>query len=100
MHRMLMPGVPRVDHWDHDGLNNQRYNLRPASHAQNIANSRKRVNNRSPFKGVRFRVDKESWQARLGQQHLGYFVTAKEAAAAYDRAAIQKYGEFATLNLN
>src|SRR5262249_42275186 len=43
LHRVILGGQPGdVDHKDHDGTNNRRSNLRPASHSQNIGNSRHR----------------------------------------------------------
>src|SRR5580700_5175989 len=41
-----------VDHRDHDGLNDRRYNLRVATKSQNGANARKRSRASSIFKGV------------------------------------------------
>jgi hypothetical protein len=52
MHKLLT-GWPRTDHADHDGLNNQRYNLRQASSTQNGRNQRKQaVRRSSQYKGV------------------------------------------------
>jgi len=89
-----------IDHVDGNGLNNQKANLRVASHAENCANRRINRNNTSGFKGVS--KNKERWQAYIRvayrQIHLGYFDTPEEAAEAYDRAAIAYFGEFAKTN--
>ncbi len=96
MHNLLMGSIG-VDHRDHDGLNNQRANLRLASAAQNGANQRARPGR---FKGVRRRGD--GWQAyiRTGQRQItvGTFPTAETAAGAYDAAARELFGDFAHLN--
>src|SRR5882672_1260288 len=60
MHRALMDAdrrqFARIDHRDGDGLNNQRHNLRPATHVQNMHNRQKTQGSySSPYKGV-FRV--------------------------------------------
>jgi hypothetical protein len=55
------------------------------------------VTNTSGRKGVNlYRNGK--WRATIGQRHLGYFDTAQEAADAYDRAAVEHFGEFALTN--
>lgn len=86
----------RVDHNDCDGLNNQRLNLRKATARQNRANAKHRRNRAVPFKGVDFHH--ALWRARCDGVFLGYFNTAEEAARVYDRAAVEKFGEFARLN--
>ena len=101
MHTVLA-GWPRVDHMNGDGLDNRRANLREATNAQNMANQRLSRRNTSGFKGVTWRKDKCRWQVQVGVagrlKHLGYFDSAEEAARAYDAAAREYHGEFATLN--
>lgn len=105
MHRAIL-GLDNpkeyVDHWDGDGLNNQRKNLRRCNNAQNIANRKPQVNNTSGFKGVSFKRGRNKWAANAYinkmQFHLGYFATAREAATAYDEVLFYRFGEFAKLN--
>jgi hypothetical protein len=91
--------VDTIDHIDLDKSNNQWTNLREATRSENKANSRKRKDSTNPHKGVSWRPRQKKWQAtvtRAGQRHhLGYFLTACEASAAYERAAVGLYGEFA-----
>lgn len=97
---MMITGWAMTDHIDHDGLNNQRFNLRPATKAQNSQNSRRWVNSSSQFKGVSRHADK--WRARLRVEgetrFLGSFTSDVEAARAYDFAAVEAYGEYACIN--
>jgi hypothetical protein len=103
MHREISnpPLGMETDHKDHNGLNNQRHNLRVATHAQNMYNQRKRKGT-SRFKGVCWHRNRHKWGAhiRIGVRriHLGYFVSEVEAAQAYDQAARKHFGEFASLN--
>lgn len=58
MHREIMqtPSGMVTDHIDHNGLNNQKNNLRSCSHAQNIRNSAKRIKGTSLYRGVSSRT--------------------------------------------
>lgn len=85
------------DHWDTDGLNNLRANLRPATARQNLANSRKRIGTSSQFKGVHKHRDGK-WAAQIAHTHVGLFSEETEAAKAYDEKAKELFGEFARLN--
>jgi AP2-like factor (euAP2 lineage) len=84
-----------VDHKDHNGLNCQRYNLRPCTHQQNLC-SRQKLKGVSQFKGVSW--DYNKWRAEIKLNGktvvLGRYVSENEAAAAYKDAAVQHFGEF------
>jgi hypothetical protein len=94
-----------VDHRDSNGLNNQRYNLRPATQLDQSRNKTRQSNNKSGFKGVtRFKPKRSAvrWQARITVNRkiifLGVFLTPELAAAAYDSAAREYFGPFAKTN--
>jgi hypothetical protein len=106
MHRIIMeaPTSVQVDHEDHNGLNNQRSNLRLTTPSGNSHNQGKRLNNTTGFKGVTIKKNHLStpFLAQIGfggkKKHLGYYTTAEEAARAYDAAALNLHGEFACVN--
>lgn len=103
LHSMLMgPSTRRtpIDHRNGDPLDNRRENLRIATGGVNRINSAINSNNTSGYKGVHRMGD--SWCARIGYDgkrlHLGLFVTAEDAARAYDAAARKLFGDIARLN--
>lgn len=111
MHRFILnlpPGkVPTVDHWNRNGLDNQKHNLRPTTQQMNVCNRRKTLvrsgkNCTSKFKGVSRNKRRSVWCAHIvanGKQHyLGAFHDEVAAAHAYDSAAILHFGEFSLLN--
>lgn len=101
MHCLIM-GIKGVDHRDHDGLNNQRSNLRVATGSQNNQNARARSAAKSPYKGVGWSSQRHKWQAKIRADgrnlHLGFFTSELEAAYVYDAAARELFGEFACPN--
>jgi hypothetical protein len=103
MHHSIMETTDQVDHENGNGLDNRRANLRLASQAQNQQNRGISKANSSGFKGVSWNKRKQRWIAYIhvgGKQHyLGAFSTPEQAALAYDRAAREKFGEFAHCNL-
>jgi hypothetical protein len=96
MHSFLL-GTKKVDHQDHDGLNNRRSNLRPATSAQNSRNAKLRRDSTTGFKGVT--VDRGKSRSRITVDgstiSLGYYSEPEMAARAYDEAAKNLHGEFA-----
>jgi len=112
MHRLIMGVGPEVkkevDHKDHNGLNNQKANLRLASTGQNQANRTKNVTSSgkptsSRFKGVSYRKRYNRWEAKISQDgkqfYLGSFRYEEEAALSYNLAAAQRFGKWANLNI-
>lgn len=101
LHRVLLGLAERDpregDHENGDRLDNRRQNLRIASGTQNRRNVGAR---RKGPKGVWCEAGR--WRARIYVDgvalNLGSHDTAVEAAAAYDRAAREAFGEFARLN--
>lgn len=103
LHQVIMGDPPstkhRIDHKDRDTMNNCKSNLRWSAHQENMANGTKYKNGKSSrFKGVSKSKSNGRWRAKAGQRPIGYFHTEQEAAKAYDRAAIELYGEFACTN--
>lgn len=109
MHILIMEpkDEEQVDHKDHDGLNNQRYNLRIATRSQNQYNGTKAKlyaghKPSSVFRGVSWQKREHRWRAQIQVEskriYLGGFKVEKEAALEYNLAAAQHFGEFANLN--
>lgn len=100
MHRVILaaPAGVMVDHKSHDGLDNRRDNIRLATRGQNAANSHR--SNASGYRGVL--AHGNYWIARIWHEgrkrHLGTFKTPEDAAHAYNLAAKELHGDFATLN--
>jgi hypothetical protein len=102
MHRLIL-GItdPRVlcDHIDHNGLNNQRNNIRVCTYQENRCNAPKPCSNTSGYKGVVWHGCRKKWRATIkieGRRvSLGLFKTPEEAHAAYCEAAVRYHGEFA-----
>ena len=95
-----LPDGFEPDHRSRDGLDNRRANLRAATRSQNMANTRRSNHSRSGFRGVYEHHGKWSAQIRVMGQllRLGRFDDPSSAAAAYDAAARQHFGEFAVTN--
>ena len=108
MHQHLLGDKPgfEIDHHDGDGLNNRRKNLRFCTKAQNQWNGSRRRDNVSGFKGVTFdrgkRIGRKRWKASIQFNHkrinLGRYLSPREAADAYDAAALKLFGEFSRTN--
>jgi len=110
MHREIMktPKGMETDHIDHNGLNNQKHNLRICTTNENQRNQKVRGSSTSQYKGVRLMRVKHPygyyfyWGARIVMnkkiENIGNFKTETDAALAYNKRASKLFGEFANLN--
>jgi hypothetical protein len=97
MHRLLLKVSKNimVDHLDFNGLNNQKYNLRACTIAQNTQHQNKKPKGKNKYKGVSWYSAYKKWVVRICCNrkiiHIGYFLDEREAALKYHK-------EFAKLN--
>ena len=104
LHRLILAAQPgqQVDHINGDGLDNRRCNLRLCTRAQNNRNRGKGPTNTSGYKGVCWDKKAQRWRAAIWlngkYKFLGHFDAPKDAALAYDEAALRLHGEFAKTN--
>jgi len=107
MHRFILGTPPGMDtdHEDGNGLNNQRYNLRAATKSQNHANAKigSFDGKSSRYKGVSWHKRAHRWRAQVyckySTIYLGLFDSEESAALAYNKRAMQVFGDFARLNV-
>ena len=104
MHRVIS-GAPRgmdTDHWNHDGLDNRRQNLRICTKSENHRNKNRHRDSRSPYLGVSKRKNANRWESAImvnrKRLYLGLYKTAEEAARARDAATLKYYGDRSPLN--
>lgn len=95
-------GDLQIDHIDRNPLNNIKNNFRFCTNAQNNINQSPPKNNTSGYKGVTRNKQLNKWTAQIKVNYkriyLGDYKDPKDAARAYNAAAIKHFGEFAYLN--
>ena len=73
-----------VDHENHNGLDNQRRNIRAVTHQKNILNSQPRRGSTSSYLGVS--LDQNGrWRAFIRGKHLGRFNSEEDAKDVVER---------------
>jgi len=105
MHRMITNALVgmKVDHINHDALDNQKANLRVCTHAQNHMNRVKVSGTSSLYKGVTWNKALGKWKAYISYEgkfrHIGYFDNEIHAAISYDLWSHALFGQYALTNL-
>jgi hypothetical protein len=105
MHRIITNASKNtlVDHINNNGLDNRKINLRFCTNQQNGFNRIKQKNTSSQYRGVCWCNTYKRWIASIVRDkkvyRIGSYKNEIEAAEAYDKKAIELYGEFANLNL-
>lgn len=104
MHRIIINAKSdeKVDHINRNKLDNRRENLRISTSAQNNHNRTKSPNATSKYYGVCLRKSIKKWETYVThnkkKHSCGYFDDEIQAAKAYNKKAIELYGEYANLN--
>lgn len=105
MHRLIMDEQDtnvRIDHKDHNTVNNRKYNLRRATNAENTRNGKLRSTNTSGVTGVRYNDQKGKWTAEITVDYkniyLGAYDTFEDALKVRKEAEDRYFGEFSYNN--
>jgi len=105
LHRFILKLTDKkifVDHANMDTLDNRKINLRICNRSQNAANTDKYKFNSFGYKGISYdkRTNKFYAYITINKKtfYLGVFIDPKDAALAYNIAALKYHGEFANLN--
>ena len=102
MHRVILrcPADMQVDHFDHDGLENRKFNIRICTKGQNQHNKLPKPHCASKYKGVN--RNQKKWKAQIRHNnvrlYLGTYDSEIVAARVYDNKAKELFGEYAYLN--
>jgi len=104
MHRLITnaPAGMIVDHRNHNGLDNRRENMRVCTREQNSHNQRPYRGSSCGYKGVTLHKRDGVFEVNIRYKgklnYIGRFKDADDAAKAYDKKAVELFGEFAYLN--
>jgi hypothetical protein len=98
----IRAGGLQIDHINGDKTGNRLVNLRIVTNQQNQFNAKRRSTNTSGYKGVSYDKKLKKYRAYITINgkllRLGDYLTAQEAANAYNAAAIEYHSEYARLN--
>ena len=85
----------QIDHVNRTRSDNRWSNLRPATVNQQRGNTKMQSRNSAGMKGVSLHRKSGLWRARVSTKTIGYYKRPEDAAAAYQKAAQERFGEFA-----
>jgi hypothetical protein len=102
MHRFILELDPSLmtDHIDHDGLNNQRSNLRACNCSQNTSNQRVHRDSASGERCIYKRNRRSPWVVDIskgGIRHVRNFLSLTDAIEYRNAKLREIHGEFANL---
>lgn len=101
MHRLILHAQnnQNVDHINGNTLDNRRINLRIATQLHNCWNQKIRTNNKTGYKGVWWRADRNKWSSRITVNHkiihLGHYADFQDAIMARAIAEKKWFKEYA-----
>ena len=88
-----------IDHINGNRSDNRIENLRAATNAENVCNSKLRKDNSSGIKGVSWRPQSRKWSGKVAhknkQYHVGYFDNIQDCENAVKKMRDSLHGEFA-----
>ena len=96
-------GGSRIVHKNHNPLDCRKENLEYRKNSVAVHNKRKTKNPKSSiYKGVHWAVRYQKWETKIAKDYkciyIGRFTKEKEAAKAYNKKALELYGEYAFQN--
>lgn len=101
MHRLIMGDVDkniRIDHINHNTLDNRKCNLREVTNAENLRNGKLRKTNKSGVVGVFFDKTRNKWIASITVDYkniyLGRYDCIEDAIKARKEAEEKYFGEY------
>jgi hypothetical protein len=104
MHRFISNAdkTTQIDHINGNRKDNRKCNLRKATPRQNRFNTVK-YKGISKYKGVSWNKKVKKWRAAIHfnkkYYSLGYFYNECDAAIAYNKKALELFGEYAKINV-
>ena len=106
MHRLIInvPDGMEIDHLDHNGCNNQKYNIKVCTHWENMQNKKNQydVLTTTKMKGVYFDNTTKKWKSTIWINGRSKSLKSSDrleyAIRAYNRASMFYFGERAFLN--
>lgn len=83
----------RIDHINHNKIDNRIANLRIATQSQNITNMKREIRGVKKLRDCRDRYSARIWKD-YKEIHIGNFGSREEAFEAYKKTSIELFGEF------